>query len=252
MKWDASSFLGRKRLPSIAVDCRRLQSHGLPPTAYSLQPTACRGAASGRRGFTLVEILVATSILMVIVLKVSMVFQQSNGAFQGGLRRVKDQTVLRGILGAIARELMLAVPITEEEYPGLADEVAFSSQTDIAFVALSGDLDTAAKRRAPQWINFYYEGGEVKRAVADITYKDGEWTVGGETQTVLNPDHKLLDFEFSAVWAPGESAAAGHLPLRIDILAKLETSGKDWMVSAKSAGADREWDTKDDVEVGGR
>ncbi len=233
MKWAEKRVLRHDRLPSTTI---------VQPTACSLQPAAC-GRARARGGFTLIEILVATSILMVIVLMVSMVFQQSNGAFQGGVRRVKDQTVLRGVLGTIARELVMAVD--SDNYPDIpANNFAIKK---ISFVALTGAANEASGRRTPQLITFAESSGFVTRTVRNISYNGTKWSTGPASEAVkLNPDNKLSNFAFEIT--PGK----GTLPLRVDIEARLITSGKDSLVSASSAGPDLQWDTKDDIVVGGR
>ena len=50
--------------------------------------------ADRRRGFSLIEILIATTILLVIVILASMVFQQTTGAYQSGERKVNAQVAL--------------------------------------------------------------------------------------------------------------------------------------------------------------
>ena len=49
----------------------------------------------GRQGFSLIEILIATSILLVIVVMVSMVFQQQSAAFIGCIVWNSDCDTLR-------------------------------------------------------------------------------------------------------------------------------------------------------------
>jgi prepilin-type N-terminal cleavage/methylation domain-containing protein len=63
----------------------------------------------GKKGFSLIEILISTAILLVIVVMVSMVFQQQSAAFQSGTDRVKGQASLRNAMGMIVRDLSLAV-----------------------------------------------------------------------------------------------------------------------------------------------
>ena len=63
----------------------------------------------GSSGFSLVEILVATTILLVIVVLVSMVFQQQSAAFQAGVDRTQGQSALRSVMGMVSRDLSLAV-----------------------------------------------------------------------------------------------------------------------------------------------
>lgn len=224
------------------------------PIKSPLRPSR---SSQSRAGFTLLEVLVATAILMVIVLVVSMVFQQSNGAYRSGARRVEEQVVLRGIIGAIARELTLAVD--DAEYPPLKN--TFSDDKAV-FIAMTGTPSGSSDRRAPQQITFSYSGGVVKRNVADLVCtvtQDGKRTwkavnQGAANESTLNPgpEQKLSDFKFEAVYPDNAPMPAQGLPLRIDIEARITTSGKDSLVSGYSAGKDRKWGTDDDVSVGGR
>ncbi len=204
---------------------------------------------SRHAGFTLIEILVATTILMLIVVMMSMVFQQSSGAFQSGTNRVNAQKVLRNILGVIARDMTLAVD--SRYYPGLDNQFEGNR---VAFVALTGNPD-AAGQRSPQWIEFSYSGGKVTRRCTGL-----KWDVSGKKWTqdasavaqdsVLNPDYDLLDFSFEIKNHPHDPSGAA-LPLRVDVYGELDSEGQFSFVRGRSAGKDREWGTDDDIIAGG-
>jgi hypothetical protein len=207
-------------------------------------------------GFSLVEILVATTILLIIVMMISMVFQQTSGAYQSGTRRVRSQTVLRNILGAISRDMILAVD--SRYYPGFEND--FGSQS-ASFIALTGTPDGAG-RRAPQWIEFSYAGGAVKRSCTDMVWQSAgvsKWILSnnpdGKEESTLNPNQneKLTDFSFAITADPDGSST---LPLRVDVEGSIQTDGKDSYVSGRSAGKDRKWGTAtepgDDIIVGGQ
>ena len=201
---------------------------------------------SGRGGFTLIEILVATTILLVIVLMMSMVFQQSSGAFQSGTNRVNAQKVLRNVLGVISRDMAMAVD--SRFYPGCKNEF---SANRVAFVALTGTPDRTPEgdlKRAPQWIEFSYDGVEVTRTCYDLENGAGKWSKIEKSKSTsdLNPDPKYkLDVQFK----PSDTSST--LPLRVDVYAEIEPGGKFSFVRGRSAGRDREWGTEDDIVAGG-
>jgi len=212
------------------------------------EPGPGRGK-SGRGGFTLIEILVATTILLIIVMLMSMVFQQSSGAYQSGTTRVNAQKVLRIILGVISRDMTLAAD--SRSYPGLDQQFdAYKA----AFVALTGNPD-AAGRRAPQWIEFSYADGKVTRRCTDLKWDEPgkKWTkvaaAGTQQESVLNPDHDLVYFSFGITDHPQDKAG---LPLRVEVYGEIETSGKFSFARGRSAGSDREWGTDDDIIAGGQ
>ena len=206
------------------------------------------GAIAHRRGgFSLIEILVATIILMVIVLLMSMVFQQSSGAYQSGTTRVNAQKVLRIVLGVISRDMALAVD--SRFYPGRVQQF---DADNVAFVALTGRPD-ATGRRSPQWIEFSCSAGKVTRRCTDLKWDKTakKWVndaSAGTQQSVLNPDHDLVGFSFGITDHPQDITG---LPLRVEVLGEIETSGKFSFVRGRSAGRDREWGTDDDIVAGG-
>ena len=62
-----------------------------------------------RSGLTLIELLVAMSILAIIVLAVAQIFQQSTVAWESGYRRTRTAMVGRAILGYVAEDVGLAI-----------------------------------------------------------------------------------------------------------------------------------------------
>ena len=60
-------------------------------------------------GFSLIEVMVATSIVLILVVLVGSVFRQASSAWDSGYARAEGGMVVRGVLGAIQRELSRAV-----------------------------------------------------------------------------------------------------------------------------------------------
>ncbi|MGI6495761.1 MAG: PulJ/GspJ family protein [Kiritimatiellia bacterium] len=182
--------------------------------------------AASRKGFSLIEILVATTILIAIVLMVSLVFQQSIGSWASGSRRADTQMTVRAIIGSIQRDLVNAIP----------DPGNVWNNNRISFLAIVGD-PAANAGYATQAITYSYGGGIVTR-------EDGSGRVR------LNETCPLESFEFNfpASWGAG---GAG-LPERVDIKISVETEGREGLVSARCLGPDGERDTDDDIYVGGR
>jgi type II secretory pathway component PulJ len=213
---------------------------------------------AARGGFSLIEILVATTILIIIVLVVSMLFQQASGAFQDGLHRTKNQTVLRAIVGIVSRDLVLAVD--GRDYPGIGelkgDAIAVDGNS-IAFVALTG-RPGKDDRRTPQLIEFKtggFGGGEITRRETDIDCVNNKWTKKTSRHSVINPGKPINigSAFFKPVWDEDDRHA---LPLRIDIEATLPLEGRSALVSGLSHGRNGVLDDvgsprADDIIVGG-
>lgn len=184
------------------------------------------GSRPSAAGFSLIEILVATTILIIIVLMVSMVFQQSISSWSSGSRRADTQMVVRTITGSIQRDLVNAIDDVDNAW----------GDKSITFSAISGVPD-GQKAQAVQKITYKYTSGVVTRSVD-----------GGDAEA-LNPDTKLTDFEFDY---PDSWNANSGLPPRVDISMSIATTGKEGSVAAFSAGPDGSYGTKDDIVIGDR
>ena len=198
-----------------------------------------------RSGFSLIEILIATTILLVIVVLASLVFQQMTGAYQTGERKMDSQVILRNVIGAITRDLALAVD--SEDYPGLEDANSFG-QSQITFLALTGTpgVKGDTEIRTLQKISYSYGGSVVKRTVWDTTYSGGDWApLGDGREAALNDSDQnpIADLEFVV---EGDDVA----PDRVYIRAKISTGEKIKSVGAGSRGRDGEFGTDDDIYVG--
>lgn len=66
-------------------------------------------AMRARAGFSLIEVMVATGVLLVLVLMVSAVFRQASSSWDSGYSRAEGGMVIRSVMGTIQRELSKAV-----------------------------------------------------------------------------------------------------------------------------------------------
>lgn len=215
--------------------------HRRPDPLSIICPGSRHGGAN--QGFSLVEILVAMTILIIIVMLGSMVFQQTTGAFQTGQRKVDSQVVLRSVIGSITYDLSKAVD--SRDYPDLPAN-SFSD-TKISFVALTGtpgvdvNGNPNSAIRTAQIITYSSDGGFVSRTAQSTTCAAGTWATGPSGPTTkLNDDKQTLsDFKFMP------DGGDATLPDRIMVRAAIETTGKITSVGAGSGGR-KGWDYKDD------
>lgn len=223
-------------------------------------------AAKARRaGFSLVELLVATTILLVIVVLASMVFQQANGAFLSGSRRVKMHSAMRTISGAVMHDL--AFLVDSKDFPG-APENEFSSKS-IRFIASGGesavvepdensgeDVVVFRPYRCITYTRSGESGGYVlKRLEEPLVLENKQWVTkpaAGAASGGIPLNDPVSDplryAEFSMVWPDGQED--GTVPLRVDIHLEKKTSGSSTYASAHSAGPDRKWNSDDDLWAG--
>ena len=212
---------------------------------------------SARSGFSLIEILIATSILLVIVVLASLVFQQMTGAYQTGGRKMDSQVVLRNVIGAVTRDLALAVDSTE--YPEL-DVNHIVNGPEITFLALTGtpgvDLDGKpdSQVRTAQVISYKFSAKKVTREVQSTACKKeknepkAKWSKVGKVQTELNDDeHPIEEFEFIV---DGDDL----VPDRVYIRAEIEKTHGIASVGVGSKGRNRQFESgegkSDDIWVG--
>ncbi len=190
----------------------------------------------GSGGFSLIEILVATTILLVIVILASLVFQQTTGAYDTGERKVSANVALRNIVGAISRDLALAVD--SEEY-GLPQNNWGASS--IKFAALTG-----SPGKTLQFITYTAGGNSVHRRADSYEYKNNRWskcdTSESDVYTAGSFDDATISVRFSA-------SDDDNLPECVYIRAMLDASGKSAAVGVRSKGR-REDADEDDIWVG--
>ncbi len=211
-----------------------------------------------RAGFTLIEILVATTILLVIVILASLVFQQTTGAYQTGERKVNAQVALRNVVGAMTRDLALAVDSID--YDGLNNNFGSGSMT---FVALTGTPGKDAsgnddkESRTARLITYSSSGRRTEKTTTCTRGKNGrpKWSTKGDAveswlyDKDAYEDVGSFDMVFEYDWPDSEDGSSFELPERVYIRVELEGSGQAATVGAGSGGR-RGWDSPDEIWVG--
>lgn len=191
----------------------------------------------GSGGFSLIEILVATTILLVIVILASLVFQQTTGAYDTGERKVSANVALRNVVGAISRDLALAVD--SDEYDGLpANSWGGSS---IKFAALTG-----RPGKTLQVITYTAGGNNVHRKAESYEYKNNGWS---KCDTSDSDVYKAGTFDDTTLSVSFTASDNDNLPECVYIRAQLGTSGRSAAVGVRSKGRHADADD-DDIWVG--
>lgn len=209
-------------------------------------------AFKDRSAFTLIEVLVSTTILLVIVILVSMVFQGSNTAFQSGSRKIASQNLARNIIGMISHDLSMAV----EDDTGLdfgipnannfnCKKITFKALTGTPKDSVSGTSSSSRTSRELQTITYEFRGNVVWRSVDGVN-------------TCLNASTDGLDENgcgFRSLYfndSGGMLANANRysLPDCVEIRVSIDSQKDISFVSAWSYGKDGLPDTQDDIRVG--
>jgi prepilin-type N-terminal cleavage/methylation domain-containing protein len=112
-----------------------------------------------RHGFSLIEIMVATAILVVLVLLMSGIFHQSSVSWDAGTRKAQGNMVARAVLGFMARELSGAV--AHDEIPLDANFISEGNSGHITFVTMGGESEPGS--RIVKRVRYQVSGDSIKR-----------------------------------------------------------------------------------------
>ena len=222
----------RNTSPAHAVACCR---RGRWPRSPVLQPSA-------RAGFSLLEILLAVTVLIVIVMIISLVFQQAHNAWGAGTRKAGAETTLRSIMGVIEHDLTLAVD--DAAFGGSLNSFPTpgASTASIEFVMLDGT------NRLPQVVLYNFSGGDLTRSTIPLIPGSSptNWVQGTQSAGVtLNGGQPLNICTFSV---PSGTTSVG-LPLRLEIETHVLKQGSFSIVSGWSEGRNRPGHPEDKIVV---
>ena len=211
--------------------------------------TGCKRAmtASGKSsGFSLLEILMAVTVLTIIVLMTSLVFQQTQNAWSSGVRTASLDTTLRTVLGFIERDLTHAIDATPYGLGNITNSIP--PNASFYLMTLDGDATTSTNRM-PQWVEYTYAlntsgngGYDLTRYVYPMSVVGGVWQ-SADTPSIsstVNGDTPLS--AFSITFVPAPVGSVGAMPLRADIEAHVITAVTNQtfaIISGRSAGPDR-------------
>ncbi|MBN2301712.1 MAG: prepilin-type N-terminal cleavage/methylation domain-containing protein [Lentisphaerae bacterium] len=199
--------------------------------------------------FSLIEVLVATVIFVMIILAMSTLFHQSNVAWDGGTRKVRGNSMARGALTFMSRELLTAVA-KEDLAAGspLGCWIASGDSANIVFVTLGQETD--GTNRTVRRIEYYQNGDQIKRTEEKCVYSGtpyGSYYSLGDA--VLAED--LVDSPDGLVFTtpprPGGGDYTNDLPNWIKIRLALKRFEDVSGIGARSAGPDGAWDNEDDI-----
>ena len=193
-----------------------------------------------RPGFTLLEVLVAMAILMIIVLIVSGMFQQSRIAWENGLRKTECTTEGRAALALMADELSRAV----KDGPGGVFRTPFptwvGNGSHIEFFTLGTSSNGA---RSVKHIIYNQSGSELQRTCTTLNPALPYPTQAGAPQIVALAENLMPNgLTFTT---PGGTYTT-NLPLWVNIQLALGRNSDYSVVRVSSQGAD-DTDATDDI-----
>ena len=230
----------------------------------------------GAPGFSLIEVMVATAVLLVVVLMVGAVFRQASSSWDGGYARAEGGMIVRGVLGSIQRELSQAVD--GRRFPGVWDydvPVNVNGST-LEFIRPHFDqekgqtLEEEKKREKYLLVSYKATSGKIEREQAELKWNAAskEWSkASGSGKVEIYKDGAGMRpgfgfkarFEFAGdeVDDPGVGLGPDGNPktgvfwtvptvsLRVDLVRTGSFSG----LRVRSLGRDGKKDTDDDIMV---
>lgn len=184
-------------------------------------------------GFTLLEILVAMSILVIIVLLLTQMFHQSSIAWDSGMRKVDINMETRAVLSVMSMELTQAV----------GDEILpldMHNGSQIYFYTLKS---ASQSNRAVERVVYQWNGDTLLRAVTTIQPQQSPYPVYKSTlqSTFLT---NCVNLEFAV---PPGGPYTTNLPLWLDVRVGARRQSTSLAVAVNSMGPDRALGTQDDI-----
>jgi prepilin-type N-terminal cleavage/methylation domain-containing protein len=257
--------VSRERVPILNTEYWLLNTAFAEPTQEVLQAPPrphVRMRATGetssapvpsrlnRSGFSLVEVLIAVTLLLVIVIMISMVFQQASGAWASGSTQAKSESAIRAALGSVERDLLNAVDARDYAKSNPSGLSESQTLTFVAFQHLYNHQNPRFSGRHPCLITYTFADGLLDRNMWPIK-PDG--TLGSNTLSFINSGMPLTDLTFTSIPRPSDPGGLG-LPLRVDIRAESPRASKLYTISGRSFGKNKTNDSGDgdDILVGGK
>lgn len=195
-------------------------------------------------GFSLIEVLVASTILLMIMMMLGMLFQQASQAWRTGTRRADMYEQIRGYFGAIQRDAAAAVD--EKTIPKklrnlLGGSQSFSGQLRFYTLSGSGFYDNQTS------------SGNPRRSLSFVTYNGLNRTEqrlcvsGTESATATIAADVSIGAMQAFAW-DGGALGGNNFPAFVTVKASVNPQrGMTLEIGAGSAGPDMQWNSKDDI-----
>lgn len=197
------------------------------------------------RGFSLIEVMVATTILMIIVIMVGNIFRHSTSAWETGYSTAEGASGVRSVLGTVERELSQAI---DGRAYGLSDPVVVSGNS-IEFYRYSEPIKKGSKDRELQKIKYTFGKNNVTRSLngKSVTLFSKQASVGGNSETDVDFDVGCIEIEESDLNLNSELKGKGWTVPSVWVRARIVRTSSFAGMEARSYGPDGKKDTEDDI-----
>lgn len=198
------------------------------------------------KGFSLIEVMVATTILMIIVIMVGNIFRHGTNAWETGYSTAEGASGVRSVLGTVERELAQA--IDGRKY-GLSDPISVSGSS-IEFYRYVEPSKKGSTDREVQKIKYTFGKNKVTRKPdngKEVTLFSKQTSVGGNTEIDVEFDVGSIEIkEDDLDLNDGFEGEAWTIP-SVWVRARITRTSSFAGMEARSYGPDGKKDTDDDI-----
>lgn len=200
------------------------------------------------KGFSLIEVMVATTILMIIVIMVGNIFRHGTNAWETGYSTAEGASGVRSVLGTVERELAQA--IDGRKYQSKWSDPISVSGSSIEFYRYIEPSKKGSTDREVQKIKYKFERNKVTREVdngKEVTLFSKQTSVGGNTEIDVEFDVGKIEIkEEDLDLNDGFEGKAWTFP-SVWVRARITRTSSFAGMEARSYGPDGKKDTDDDI-----
>lgn len=190
-------------------------------------------------GFTLLEIMVAISILLMIVMMMAAMFDNSVKAWDSGRRKTEMSMEGRAVVNFMAHELSQAVADSTLKQCNIGN----GSWVQFYTMGPATMSNRSARLIRYELLSGGPSGGVVKRTVQWLGVQGYPDMAGGTNDEHIMAIH-VKDLSFAT---PGGSTYTSSLPVWVQIDLELEIPSEHSGVEVWCKGPDNQWNTDDDI-----
>lgn len=202
------------------------------------------------RGFSLIEVMVATTILMIIVIMVGNIFRHSTSAWETGYSTAEGASGVRSVLGTIERELSQAIDGRAIEGPDSWGKLPIKFGSDsIEFYRYSEPIKKGSEDRELQKIKYTFSENNVTRYLngESVTLFSKQVSVGGNSDTKVEFDIGHIEIEKSDLNLNSEFKGYAWTVPSVWVRARIVRTSSFAGMEARSYGPDGKKGTDDDI-----
>lgn len=205
-------------------------------------------------GFSMIEVLVASTIMIMIVMMLGMIFQQTSQAWRTGKQRADTYQQVRALFGSIQRDASAAIDQNSlpkhllENAPFSGKNQSFAGQ--LAFYTLTGtgfdnDSDPSSGQPARRSITFVTYSGANRTVETYVPQSGGGYVLGSSQGSGAIVSLTELEWRASADQhfsgdENGGSVGGSRFPAYVTVSAGVNVQGvRSFDVGAASGGPDR-------------